>query len=64
MTTNLDLPESYDRFINIIDRVRHGEEIIIYSAGTPVAKISPIIEAKKAKSTRTRQRSYGYSFRL
>jgi antitoxin (DNA-binding transcriptional repressor) of toxin-antitoxin stability system len=27
--------------------VRHGEEIIIYSAGTPVAKISPIIPAKK-----------------
>jgi hypothetical protein len=34
MTTNLELPESYDRFININDRVRHKEEIIIYSAHT------------------------------
>jgi antitoxin (DNA-binding transcriptional repressor) of toxin-antitoxin stability system len=47
MTTNLNLPESYEQFTNIIERVRHEEEIIIYSAGNPVAKISPIFEAKK-----------------
>jgi antitoxin (DNA-binding transcriptional repressor) of toxin-antitoxin stability system len=47
MTTNLNLPESYEQFTNIIERVRHEEEIIIYSAGNPVAKISPIIEANK-----------------
>jgi prevent-host-death family protein len=47
MTTNLNLPESYEQFTKIIERVSHGEEIIIYSAGTPVAKISPIVEAKK-----------------
>jgi antitoxin (DNA-binding transcriptional repressor) of toxin-antitoxin stability system len=39
MTANLNLPESYDQFTNMIERVRHGEEIIIYSAGIPVAKI-------------------------
>jgi len=27
----------------IIDRVEHGEEIIISSAGTPVAKVIPLI---------------------
>jgi prevent-host-death family protein len=47
MSINLNLPDSYDQFTDIIERVRHGEEIIIYSAGTPVAKISPIIQAKK-----------------
>jgi prevent-host-death family protein len=34
----------------IIDRVEHGEEIIISRAGTPVAKVVPI--APRARRTR------------
>ena len=31
----------------IIDRVEHGEEIVISRAGTPVAKVVPLIRSVK-----------------
>ncbi|WP_225731303.1 MULTISPECIES: type II toxin-antitoxin system Phd/YefM family antitoxin [unclassified Nocardia] len=37
-----DIHDAETHFSRIIDRVEHGEEIVISRAGTPVAKVIPI----------------------
>ncbi|MBC6448881.1 type II toxin-antitoxin system Phd/YefM family antitoxin [Actinokineospora xionganensis] len=47
-----NIHEAKTNLSRIIDRVEHGEEIIISRAGTPVAKVIPL-------PRKTRRSSYG-----
>lgn len=42
----INIHEAKTHFSKLIERVRHGEEIIIAKAGVPTAKIIPISEKK------------------
>jgi prevent-host-death family protein len=41
--TQFNIHDAKTNLSRIIDRVEHGEEIIISRAGTPVAKVVPLI---------------------
>lgn len=41
-TAQFNIHEAKTQLSRIIDRVEHGEEIIISRAGTPVAKVIPL----------------------
>jgi prevent-host-death family protein len=43
---NVEIPEGQTEFAELLRRVRSGEEIIISQAGTPIARIVPIVEQK------------------
>jgi prevent-host-death family protein len=40
----VNIHEAKTHFSKLVDSVRHGNEVIIASAGIPVAKLSPISE--------------------
>jgi antitoxin (DNA-binding transcriptional repressor) of toxin-antitoxin stability system len=42
MTINITLPESNSQFLELIQRVKAGEEVSILEAGVLIARISPI----------------------
>jgi prevent-host-death family protein len=42
---NFNIHDAKTNLSRIIDRVEHGEEIIISRAGTPVAKVIPLVRA-------------------
>lgn len=50
---NFNIHDAKTNLSRIIDRVEHGEEIIISRAGTPVAKVIPLVRTV----TRTRRGS-------
>jgi len=45
--TQFNIHEAKTNLSRIIDRVEHGEEIVISRAGTPVAKVVPLIRSVK-----------------
>ena len=52
-----NIHEAKTNLSRIIDRVEHGEEIIISRAGTPVAKVVPPEPPSEAHPTRLAGRS-------
>lgn len=44
MAVNVSIPEAATQFIELMNRVRLGEEVIISEAGVPVARLLPIRE--------------------
>ena len=42
-----NIPEAKTQLSRIIERVEHGEEVIISSAGRPVAKVVPLPTARR-----------------
>jgi antitoxin (DNA-binding transcriptional repressor) of toxin-antitoxin stability system len=46
MTINITLPEANNRFLELIQRVKAGEEVSILEAGILIARISPIPNAQ------------------
>jgi len=45
--TQFNIHDAKTNLSRIIDRVEHGEEIVISRAGTPVAKVVPLIRSVK-----------------
>lgn len=43
MSLQVNIYEAKTRFSKLLERVKEGEEIIIAKAGTPVARLAPII---------------------
>ena len=41
MSTQLEIIDAKDRFAELLDRARSGEEIVLADAGKPVAKLGP-----------------------
>jgi prevent-host-death family protein len=52
-STQFNIHDAKTNLSRIIDRVEHGEEIIISRAGTPVAKVVPLV----ARARRSRRGS-------
>jgi prevent-host-death family protein len=52
-TANYNIHDAKTNLSRIIDRVEHGEEIVISRAGTPVAKVVPL----NPRANRTRRGS-------
>jgi antitoxin (DNA-binding transcriptional repressor) of toxin-antitoxin stability system len=46
MTINITLPEANNQFLELIQRVKAGEEVSILEAGILIARISPISNAQ------------------
>lgn len=44
-SSQFNIHDAKTNLSRIIDRVEHGEEIIISRAGTPVAKVVPLVRA-------------------
>lgn len=42
MTINITLPEANSQFLELIKRIKTGEEVLISEAGVIIARISPI----------------------
>ena len=42
MAVNVSIPEAATQFIELMNRVRLGEEVIISEAGVPIARLLPI----------------------
>jgi prevent-host-death family protein len=43
--THFNIHDAKTNLSRIIDRVEHGEEIVISRAGTPVAKVVPLVRS-------------------
>jgi antitoxin (DNA-binding transcriptional repressor) of toxin-antitoxin stability system len=46
MTINITLPEANSKFLELIQHIKTGEEVLISEAGIVIARISPISNAK------------------
>jgi antitoxin (DNA-binding transcriptional repressor) of toxin-antitoxin stability system len=46
MTINITLPQANNQFLELIQRVKAGEEVAILEAGILIARISPISNAQ------------------
>lgn len=46
MTINITLPEANSQFLELIQRVKAGEEVSILESGILIARISPISDSK------------------
>jgi prevent-host-death family protein len=46
MTINITLPEANSQFLELIEQVKTGEEVLISEAGAIVARISPIANSQ------------------
>jgi antitoxin (DNA-binding transcriptional repressor) of toxin-antitoxin stability system len=49
MTINITLPEANNQFLELIQRVKAGEEVSILEAGILIARISPISNAQQPR---------------
>ncbi|WP_310487078.1 type II toxin-antitoxin system Phd/YefM family antitoxin [Chamaesiphon sp. VAR_69_metabat_338] len=46
MTINITLPEANNHFLELIQQIKTGEEVLISEAGIVIARISPMSNAK------------------
>jgi antitoxin (DNA-binding transcriptional repressor) of toxin-antitoxin stability system len=46
MTINITLPEANSQFLELIQRVKAGEEVSILESGILIARISPIFDSQ------------------
>jgi antitoxin (DNA-binding transcriptional repressor) of toxin-antitoxin stability system len=46
MTINITLPEANSQFLELIQRVKAGEEVSILESGVLIARISPISDSQ------------------
>jgi antitoxin (DNA-binding transcriptional repressor) of toxin-antitoxin stability system len=46
MTINITLPEANSQFLELIQQIKTGEEVLISEAGIIIARISPMSNAK------------------
>jgi antitoxin (DNA-binding transcriptional repressor) of toxin-antitoxin stability system len=46
MTINITLPEANSQFLELIQQIKAGEEILISEAGIIIARISPVSNVK------------------
>ena len=46
MTINITLPEANSKFLELIEQIKTGEEVLISEAGIIIARISPIYNVK------------------
>jgi prevent-host-death family protein len=49
MAINISIPEAANQFVELLDRVKHGEEVTILEAGVAIARLVP---APKQRSPR------------
>ncbi len=49
MAINISIPEAANQFVELLDRVKHGEEVAILEAGVVIARLVP---APKQRSFR------------
>jgi antitoxin (DNA-binding transcriptional repressor) of toxin-antitoxin stability system len=46
MTINITLPEANSQFLELIQQIKTGEEVLISEAGVIIARISPMSNTK------------------
>jgi antitoxin (DNA-binding transcriptional repressor) of toxin-antitoxin stability system len=46
MTINITLPEANSQFLELIQQIKTGEEVLISEAGIVIARISPMSNVK------------------
>jgi len=46
MTINITLPEANSKFLELIQQIKTGEEVLISEAGIIIARISPISDSQ------------------
>jgi antitoxin (DNA-binding transcriptional repressor) of toxin-antitoxin stability system len=49
MTINITLPEANSQFLELINRIKTGEEVLIFEAGISIARISPINKSQQPR---------------
>jgi antitoxin (DNA-binding transcriptional repressor) of toxin-antitoxin stability system len=47
MTINITLPEANNQFLELIQQIKTGEEVLISESGIIIARISPIVNTGK-----------------
>ena len=51
MTINITLPEANSKFLELIEQIKTGEEVLISEAGIIIARISPISNSQLPRVT-------------
>jgi antitoxin (DNA-binding transcriptional repressor) of toxin-antitoxin stability system len=46
MTINISIPEANSQFLELIQQIKAGEEVLISEAGVLIARISPVFNSQ------------------